>query len=315
MKTNDIMRFAAATALLILVEVLASGCATTATQPGSNAGSVPLPQYAAGETYVYSNGTWEQVVQAGPETVVWENHRGDRSSGSPDFTLRRQSWESGKRAGGREFLPRNDLIGAAPPDSIWPLAQGKTASYVEEGAWTGEDGVEKTYRNLWRLEVAGIETVAVLAGEFEAWKIVGKRYGYGGPGSRSRLYEKRTWYYAPDAGHWVLVTRDYYYDRPSRRLELLAVLPPEAHLPDGARRKLAQGMQQALEKQASGNPLRWTQAGDRVSGTITPLATYRLPDGTYCRNFRQELQLSGDSRTYYAMACRSEAGTWVIPHR
>jgi hypothetical protein len=40
-----------------------------------------------------------------------------------------------------------------------------------------------------------------------------------------------------------------------------------------------------------------------------------MPDGTYCRNFRQELQLSGDSRTYYAMACRSETGTWEIPRR
>ena len=62
------------------------------------------------------------------------------------------------------------MTGSAIPSvtaSLWPLAPGKTARYIESGRWHDSEGKVHTYTTQWRSEVAGQMRIRVKAGEFE----------------------------------------------------------------------------------------------------------------------------------------------------
>jgi hypothetical protein len=291
------------------------GCAGQQRYSAANQNPESTPVYRQGTTFVYSDGTWETVSAVAPNIVIWKNHRGHTSNGTPDFTRRRLYYKTRNRQGTRTFGPREDLI-LTGSETLWPLKIGNTARYTETGTWTDKrDGSQHSYRSHWSCEVDGIERVAVPAGEFNAWKISCTRYNVSSRGVQSRPKEIKTWYYAPKVGHHVLVTRNYLYDKPTRRLELLAVLPPQESLPVQAREKMAHSFQMALEKQISGDPAVWSLASIDASGGTTPYGTFKLADGTFCRRYVQDLNLADDQQTYYGMACRDPRGRWGIPRR
>jgi hypothetical protein len=305
------------TSILFLVLTLVFwGCTTAQRYSSANQNPEPLPVYRQGTTFVYADGTWETVKAVAPNIVTWKNHRGYTSNGTPDFTHRRIYYKTRTRQGTRTFGPRKDLI-LSGNETLWPLKIGNTASYTETGTWTDKrDGSQHTYRSHWSCEVDGIERVAVPAGEFDAWKISCTRYNVSGGGVQSGPKEIKTWYYAPQAGHYVLITRNYLYDKPSRRLELLAVLPPREGLPAQARKKMARSFQKAMEHRVSGDPAFWSLSSTAaISGGTTPYGTFKLADGTFCRRYVQDLNLADDQQTYYGMACRDPKGRWGIPRR
>lgn len=293
--------------LIVAIFMAASGCATSPPQrPGPNLAPAQLPIYKKGTTYVYSNGSWETVIDVTSGAVTWKDNRGMVSTGSPDFTYKRTSWQLKSRQGSREFAAREDVL-AVPPTSLWPLRVGNVAGYTESGTWSDKSGPEKTYRSKWSCEVAGTERVSVMAGEFDTYTIECARK------SGRRTWEVKTWYYAPAIGHYVLVTNRYTYDQPSRRMELLAVLPPDDGLSAVKRNRIEQNFQKALEYNRSGRPLLWSDEGINVE--ITPTDTFRIDNGTYCRRYVQKISLPKEQDTFHGMACRESNGTWVIPRR
>ncbi|MGI9570141.1 MAG: hypothetical protein ACR2PH_10500, partial [Desulfobulbia bacterium] len=57
------------------------GCATSPPQvPAPNLAPAALPTYKEGTTYVYSNGSWERVIDTMPDAVSWESDRGSVST-------------------------------------------------------------------------------------------------------------------------------------------------------------------------------------------------------------------------------------------
>ena len=300
--------------VLFLAAVAAAGCTTRHLEAGPDLEPAGLPQYVVGTTFVYSDGTWETVRAATPEKVSWVNHRGYESTGSPDFTHRRSEWQTGKRQGKRRFSPRRD-IAFPPATSLWPLEAGKTAGFREDGQWREGQGPESTYVSAWACEVAGTERVSVLAGEFDTWKIVCRRYSTNRFGSASRVKEVRNWYFAPAVGHPVLTTKRYTYHRPSKRVELMAVLPPDNELPAAAQSRMALGLQQSLESNQRGNPVQWNVESQGLSGKTVPLDTFQLENGVFCRRFVQEVWLVEEKRSYHGMACRNADGRWEVPRR
>ena len=155
----------------------------------------------------------------------------------------------------------------------------------------------------------------MMAGEFDTWKIVCKRYAGKKMSAKSRLREIKTWYYAPEVGHYVLATRQYYTGKAPQRLELMAVLPPLEGLPAAAKRQLRSEFQKALEFKKSGEPLKWSLPKSAVSGEIMPTGTFRLDKGQYARRYVQTLNRPQGKQTYYGMAVRDTKGRWVIPRR
>lgn len=276
--------------------------------------SAPLPTYLQGTTFVYSDGSWETVVANSAGQVTWRDHRGYVSSGSADFTRRRAQWQTRTRRGARQFEERKDLW-AKQNISLWPLQIGNAASYSETGIWLRKGEPENTYRANWACKVIGTERVSVMAGEFDTWKIECKRYAGGRVSAKSRLREIKTWHYAPDIGHYVLVTRKYYTGKAPERRELLAVLPPLEGLSAAEKRRLQSKFQKALEFKKSGEALTWSLPGKTLSGKIMPTATFRLQDGRYSRRYVQTLNRQQGQQTYYGMAVRDAEGRWVIPRR
>jgi hypothetical protein len=286
----------------------------TAQPAGSKAQSVPLPVYKKGTTFIYANGTWETVMASSPDLVTWRNHRGYVSSGSPDFTRRRTAWQTGTRQGTRQFGPRKDLW-VKKETSLWPLQTGNVSSFAETSTRRRKGEPETTSRYNWACEVTGTEQVSVMAGVFDSWKIVCQRYSTKNLTARSRARESKTWYYAPEIGHYVLTIRETFSGKPARRLELLAVLPPVDVFSHTALTRMNATFQKAMEFRKSGQSSSWATPNSSFSGEITPVGTFKLADGRFSRRFVHRLKLPEGSRTYYGMAVRDSSGRWVVPRR
>jgi hypothetical protein len=276
--------------------------------------SEPLPAYRKGTTFVYSDGTWETVIKASADDVVWKNHLGYISSGSPDFTHRRTQWETATRRGTRSFSAREDLF-AKSDTSVWPLMTGKTARFNETGSWSEKEGSEQTYSAQWACEVAGKEKVAVPAGSFDTWRIDCSRFSVSGSRNLSRLWETKSWYYSPTVGHYVLLISKHIEDPEPHRQELLAVLPPADDMPTQVQRGLESNFQQALELNPSGRSRAWSDPKAKISADTTPAGTFRGADGTFCRQYVQTINAADAHQTYYGLACRTPEGKWKVLRR
>jgi hypothetical protein len=311
---RNLFSFFALILVLALMYLITYGCAATPPSVGPQLAPAPLPAYRVGTTFIYSDGAWETVTAVAPETVSWTNHRGVISSGSPDFTYRAAGWQSRTARGSRQFSARNDLMERLST-SLWPLQPANAAGYSETGTWQRKEQPPNSYRADWSCRVEGTEPVSVMAGDFDTWKIACTRYSVPGASGTPRARETKTWYYSPQIQHYVLLTTSYYYDRPSRRQELLAVLPPNDGIPVEARRKMNRSFQQALEFKKSGESVSWSEPQAAVSGEIIPQGTFQLADGSYSRRYVQRLNLPDGRRTYYGMAVRDANGVWGIPRR
>ena len=298
----------------MVASLLIFGCASAPRSTGPTLDSVPLPTYEGGTTYIYSDGKWETVLDSSSEVVTWRDYRNYISSGSRDFTRRRTKWETKTRQGTRQFGPRRDLIGKSAL-TVWPLRVGNIANYSETGTWFDKDGVSSTYHSEWSCEVPGTEQVSVMAGEFDTWKIVCKRYRLSKSKSRSNIREVTAWYFSQKVGHYVLTTSKYYYDKKPRRRELLAVLPSLDGISPDARLKMERSFQQALEIKKSGDSMPWSSQQSKIFGETIPVNTFKTADGKYCRRYVQKLELPGRRRTYYGLAVRDADGVWKVPRR
>jgi hypothetical protein len=313
-KYNNIDRILSVIAIGMVLSLSVSGCATAPRSSGPILDSVTLPAYEVGTTYIYSDGKWESVMDTSSEVVTWRDYRNYISSGSRDFTRRRTKWETKTRKGTRQFGSRDDLV-VKSDLTLWPLRVGNITNYSETGTWFDKDGASSTYRAEWSCEVPGTEQVSVMAGEFDTWKIVCKRYRLSKSKSQSNIREVTTWYFSPEVGHYVLTTSKYYYDKKSRRRELLAVLPSIDDISPEARFEMERSFQQALEFRKSGDSVPWSSQQSMISGEIIPVNTFKTADGKYCRRYVQKLKLPISHRTYYGLAVRGADGVWKVPRR
>jgi surface antigen len=70
-------------------------------------------------------------------------------------------------------------------------------------------------------------------------------------------------------------------------------------------------LQKALEKSLSGNSVRWQNPSSGARGSVTPLKTWKTSEGTYCRSFREKIELaSGKTVSRNGVACRSAEAVW-----
>jgi len=81
---------------------------------------------------------------------------------------------------------------------------------------------------------------------------------------------------------------------------------------DGADIGLARAaVQRALETLQSARSLGWTSASGRVSGSVTPLATFKTTTGYYCRRYREAVVSAAQGvASAVRIACRDDDGRW-----
>jgi len=69
-------------------------------------------------------------------------------------------------------------------------------------------------------------------------------------------------------------------------------------------------LNKALEVNMSGNALSWKNPDSKRSVAFTPVRTYQDKTGTYCREYRKDLNAGGKPKTTFGLACREGNGTW-----
>ena len=76
------------------------------------------------------------------------------------------------------------------------------------------------------------------------------------------------------------------------------------------RREANRATYAALESNPSGSTTGWQNPNSGNSGAVTPTRTYQGQSGEYCREYQQEVTISGKTQTAYGTACRQLDGTW-----
>ncbi len=74
-------------------------------------------------------------------------------------------------------------------------------------------------------------------------------------------------------------------------------------------------LQKTLETKRSQEKAEWHSDTTGTSGTITPLRTYRIKSGVFCRDFRETLIITGSPVERVGSACRRTEGVWIRVER
>ena len=75
-----------------------------------------------------------------------------------------------------------------------------------------------------------------------------------------------------------------------------------------------QAVQTALETRRSEDTYRW-RLGNGGSGSVTPLRTFRIKTGHFCRDYSETIANSPQPVSAMRTACRGDQGTWRVVKR
>ena len=81
---------------------------------------------------------------------------------------------------------------------------------------------------------------------------------------------------------------------------------PYASLTDNDVLLAAMLLQRTLDYAPDGTTRRWTNDESGHSGSITPVRSYIAATGQYCRDYREDISVDGESRKFQYSACRDE---------
>ncbi len=182
-----------------------------------------VPDYAVNDTFVYDNGRVERVVAVEDEDIVWANRSGRQYVRKNSFFTPILSWESRSIEGERR------LRGAY---ALWPLETGRSVQFTAISSITEkESGKKRRSVQRWQCRIEKPQTVSVPAGEFETTPIKCASLSR----STLRILSERTWYYAPDVGHYVKQRRTNFLTGVTSEFALAATL--EGRMANSARIK------------------------------------------------------------------------------
>lgn len=69
---------------------------------------------------------------------------------------------------------------------------------------------------------------------------------------------------------------------------------------------------QALEHAGDGETIYWNPRNEDTRYKVTPVKTYQVQDGRYCREYTATATVGGRSQETYGRACRQPDGAWQI---
>ena len=90
-------------------------------------------------------------------------------------------------------------------------------------------------------------------------------------------------------------------------------VPPDPlylQLDEQARQVAEKAVQDALESQGSGGRQDW-RGSNGTAGAVTPIRTFRILTGHYCREYGIVLQSQLVQSTATRTACRNDHGRWI----
>ncbi|MBM3503917.1 MAG: hypothetical protein FJX65_08580 [Alphaproteobacteria bacterium] len=75
---------------------------------------------------------------------------------------------------------------------------------------------------------------------------------------------------------------------------------------------LTRATQTTLETVPIGTQSTWRNNDSGSAGSVTPTRTYQKPNGQYCREFTQRVEVRGRGQEANGTACRENDGSWVL---
>ncbi len=69
---------------------------------------------------------------------------------------------------------------------------------------------------------------------------------------------------------------------------------------------------ESLETMPDRTSLHWSDPESRAEGYAVPLGTYRLTDGTFCRDYYTRATEGGATALTHGSACRNDDGSWMV---
>ncbi|MES9961932.1 MAG: hypothetical protein ABW116_00170 [Candidatus Sedimenticola sp. 20ELBAFRAG] len=240
-----------------------------------------LPEYIPGEYFVFNNETVHTVSEREKELVVWKTNTGLTKTALTNFLIPDLAWQSKSRSSKGSTT--------APHNALWPLKTGNRASVPFQQTITKSDDSAPTEitRN-WKCEVEGTERTSIQAGTFDTYRISCLRNSP----SSGRFRARKTYYYAPSVGHYILVEEQHKY-RGNKRKELSAYGFNTTYLSSRDERDLKRLLQKTLDKNPDGKAGSWTSRNGLVTAMLVPVSSYRSPTGQSCRKYRSIYSVGG----------------------
>lgn len=78
-----------------------------------------------------------------------------------------------------------------------------------------------------------------------------------------------------------------------------------------SRKQAVMAFQDALETLPSNQTKRWKSPDGSASGFVTPLRTFRIATGHYCREFLETVSTNLGLLSSQGIACRTRKGHWL----
>lgn len=75
-----------------------------------------------------------------------------------------------------------------------------------------------------------------------------------------------------------------------------------------------QAVQEALETRVSADTFSWAY-GNGSSGSVTPVRTFRIKTGHYCRDYTETIAKDAARFSALRTACHDSSGTWRVVER
>lgn len=264
----------------------------------------PLGIAEAGDRYYFANGRREQVTAV--ESGVLDIRRSSKYQYQrfQDFVL------ADKTVKKQGIVVESELMDLTPAESLWPLQIGKKVSFGVVNAGSKSNvGNSATKRKEWECIVNGMQSVGVISGNFDTYRIECVRKN-----SRNKIKQRVTHYYAPSIQQVVLRMDNYTY-KPAKKLELVAFNPALTRLSKGSQRLYRQHFQNTMEMKASGTTTSWWSRRTDTRIHTTPTSTRKIGADLYCRNYLVRIQSKELLRSGAGLVCRDKNGKWRIPRK
>lgn len=280
---------------------LLSACGSYREVDVASLAPAPLPAYGIGDAYEFTDGSTETVVATDRDEVRWRGEDGNYVT-TRSVLLPRTKWSSPSAHGDRRYF--------TAPDLLFPLQSGKSVMFsASRTVRPAAGGPPVTTKEDWRCGVAGAAPVDTPAGHFDTWRVdcaMSERAGSPGVG-----LVQRSFFYAPTIGFYVR-REERIGDAPPQVIELSNYATAQPALPDTALSLRVAGLQQALERNQSGQPATWTDPASGDTGDVQPIRTMQSDKYGWCRDFAEAIHASG--RTYHleGTGCRDRSGIWNI---
>jgi 17 kDa outer membrane surface antigen len=281
--------------------ILLAGCGSR--QPAEQAGppAAPVPEYGVGDSYRFSDGATQSVIAIDRDTVRWRGSTGTYVT-SHDVLLPTLAWTDASAQGERRIATTSPLL--------FPLQPGKGVAFAAtRTVRSPADSAAVTVRENWRCDVSGTARLETAAGVFDTWRVDCSMTEQ--PVAPGGSVLQRSFYYAPEIGFYVR-REERTGDSPVRQVELVDYTAAEPALPESALRLRVARIQQALERDLSGDAMSWNDPATGVAGEVRPVRTARSRQYGWCRDFAEHIRSAGRAYSLQGTGCRNASGIWDI---